>query len=84
MNNLLKFDPEPFDFEASGFGKETLGHEEEMEDELESRRGGGRGSRGAMQRSSNAPRASRMAYAASGTQGQGQRWQGNRQWPGKR
>lgn len=83
MNNLLKFDPEPFDFEASGFGMETLGHEEEMEDELESRRGGGRGSRGAMQRSSNVPRASRMAYAASGTQGPGQRWQGNRQWPGK-
>src|ERR1700712_1519390 len=65
MNDLLKFDPEPFDFEASALGLEFSKHEGEQEGEFESRGGGGRGFRGAASRSLSPQRGARVSPLAN-------------------
>jgi peptidoglycan hydrolase-like protein with peptidoglycan-binding domain len=83
MNNLLKFDPEPFDFEASALGLEFSEHESEQEEEFESRRGGGRGFRGAASRSPSFPRGTRASYHGSTPAGGQPQWHGGQQVSGR-
>jgi hypothetical protein len=90
MNNLLKFDPEPFDFEASTAGLPPglafSDRESEQEDEFESRqgRGGGRFTRGALSGSSSAPKRLGTSYRGSPSGAGKQQWPGGKQrGPGK-